>query len=258
MVTRSGREVHEGTVQTIPSATDQDGTWPKQGGAAAPLQGAPSRRQTLRQRYSHLLPFAIISALPQPAAAAPHLGASRASVDARGTGGATALACAVRGGHVAAAAALLRAGADVDCVCSTGETALFAAVAHSSEAAVLLLLEVGADAERAWEGTAGWTPLMHAAASGHAAAVRLLLGAGADASRSRAAGALAPLHSTRHSDNAAAVRLLLGVGVGPICSNTAYNMRLNALSAAQHGGHLAVVELLLAAGTEGEQVVQVV
>jgi hypothetical protein len=53
--------VHEGTVQTIPSATDKDGTWPKQGGAASPLQGAPSRRQTLRQRYSHLLPFAIIS-----------------------------------------------------------------------------------------------------------------------------------------------------------------------------------------------------
>jgi ankyrin repeat protein len=94
-----------------------------------------------------------------------------------GTGGLTPLQCAGAYGHVAAIAALLKAGARVDGVDSDGTTPLIFAAANGRTAAIDALVAVGADVHRADKD--GDTALHRASVYGFLDAARVLLEAGA-------------------------------------------------------------------------------
>jgi ankyrin repeat protein len=96
-----------------------------------------------------------------------------------GTGGWTPLQQAAMYGHIAAMAALLKAGARVDGVDSAGITALMVAAYGGHTAAVDALVAAGADVHRVNEN--GDTALHWASAWGHLDAARVLLEAGAKA-----------------------------------------------------------------------------
>jgi hypothetical protein len=95
-----------------------------------------------------------------------------------GTAGArTPLQKAAAGGHLAAIAALLKAGARVDGVDSGGITPLMLAAFDGRTAAVNALVAAGADVHRS--DIAGETALHYASGKGHLDAARVLLDAGA-------------------------------------------------------------------------------
>jgi ankyrin repeat protein len=97
--------------------------------------------------------------------------------DMFGFGDSTPLQRAALKGHVAAIAALVKAGARVDCASSNGYTPLILAAAEGHTAAVDALVAAGADVHRSRND--GDTALHRASARGRLEVARVLLQAGA-------------------------------------------------------------------------------
>lgn len=127
---------------------------------------------------------------------------------------------AAKGGAAADVVAALADGADCNAVDSQRRTSLQWAARHGDAASVRALRAAGSQAD--WHDGSGWTALMDASFYGRTEAARLLVAAGADA--------------------CATVDLLTG---------------RTAILLAAARGHAAVVEVLLAAGANGLNALQV-
>ena len=130
-------------------------------GAVVGAKGCMEQREVLSSAMGNGAPLA---ALQEPEALAEALRSAAAAglmaplkallgrseevaVDAKDSGGRTALMVAADGGHAAAIAALLAAGAEVDATSNQGTTALMAAAQGGHAAAIAALLAAGAEVE---------------------------------------------------------------------------------------------------------------
>jgi uncharacterized protein len=129
----------------------------------------------------------------------------RPHVDAKGSGGRTALMIAAHGGHVEAVELLLRFHADVSATDRYGRTTLMLAAREGQRRVAELLIEHGADIHA--RDRTGYTPLFYAA-EGSEAVTALLLARGADASARNDEGQTALMWAAR-SGPVAAIRVLL-------------------------------------------------
>lgn len=116
-------------------------------------------------------PELVVAAYKGDLAAVRALLAKRANVNARNSGGVTALVASPWGGNVDVTKALIVAGADVNAVDNDGGTALLAAAGTPHTDIVRVLIEAGADVN-ASDGT---TPLIQAALNGQLEQVQMLL-----------------------------------------------------------------------------------
>jgi len=155
------------------------------------------------------------------------------------------VAAAARNSDVEAVRAQLAAGADVNAPENDGTSALLWAAYQSSPELVSLLLAAGADPNAA--NRFGVTPLLQASRYGDAATMRALLAGGADPERAQRDGET-PLMAAARTGSVEAVQLLLERGTNVNAAEASEEQ--TALMWAVADGHLAVVDVLLAAGAD--------
>jgi ankyrin repeat domain-containing protein 50 len=171
-----------------------------------------------------------------------------ANIEQKTNDGLTALHCAAEKGHDAVVRLLLGKGADVKAKDSWEWTALYRAAENGHDVVVQQLLENGADTE-AKDIDFGRTTLYRAAANGHETVVQLLLENGADVEAKDTDSGRMALHRAAENGHAAVARLLLGNGADFEAKT------LNgwtALKCAAENGHGAAVQLLLEHGADIE------
>ncbi len=178
-------------------------------------------------------------------AAARHLVAAGADVNARRADGATALLWAAHRDDLELVDLLLRAGAGVNAADDNGVMPLERAAENASPAMVEKLLAAGADTDVAR--ASGLTPLMTAARTGHAAVVRTLLRYGADVDAATAETRSTALMWAVAGSHPAVVRALLAAGADPHASTAD---GFTPLLYAAHNGDIAMAETLIAAGVD--------
>ncbi|KAL4657022.1 ankyrin repeat domain-containing protein 50-like [Arapaima gigas] len=167
----------------------------------------------------------------------------------------TALRSAAWGGHVEMVCMLLDAGAEVDGCDSEGRTALRAAAWGGHEDILLTLLSKGAQVDQ--PDREGRTPLIAAAYMGHRDAMEILLDAGAEVDRpdgdGRTALSVAAMcvPSAAEGNRSGVVSLLLERGADPGHRD---KDNMTPLLLAAYEGHVEVVELLLEAGADVDEI----
>jgi ankyrin repeat protein len=190
---------------------------------------------------------------------------------ATGGHGSTALLEASGANRVEAVKALLSHGADVDLRNSFGESGLILASSRGFGGVVAALLRWNAGLE--FRDESGSTALVNACGGGHDAVAEALLNAGADAAATTRVGATGLIKASERG-RVACVELLLkwkqpgestdssggsgggggggsgGSGVAAVDVNAQTTNGNAALHMASLGGHLTVVEVLLAHGAE--------
>lgn len=181
--------------------------------------------------------------------------------------GRTSLFYAARAEHWNVTLALLMAGADVGVQREGGFSVLHSAAgaATAQDEVVTALLTAGADPNlRSGDGRA---PLFMAAYSGHPGVIRALVTGGADVhlalpETEEASGGETPMFFAAMKGHPEAVQALLDAGANPATLNKAQATPLHQTAAwpcdtgtanDAHEGHIAVVTLLLSAGTECNQ-----
>lgn len=138
-------------------------------------------------------------------------------------------------------ARLIRAGADVNHEARDGWTPIAVAACEGREFIVKQLLQAGAKCNQ----KAGISPLMTAAISGETGTIKILLESHSRVNAVSHTGKTALLYAAR-SGNAEAVKLLLDAGAD--ANYTAPGNGESAVSEAAHGGHEALVDMLLKRG----------
>jgi len=169
-----------------------------------------------------------------------------ANVEARDSGGGTALLWAAEGGYTEVAKLLLDKGANINAKDSKGTTALLQAVEQNSAELVKLLLERGANIEAGDGG--GGTALLRAAFGGNIAILQLLLDKGANVNAQFNTGETA-LHTMALNGRTEVVKILLKRG-----ANTEIKDKLGEtpLMVAAQWGKAEVAKQLLDGGAKIE------
>ena len=171
-----------------------------------------------------------------------------ADVNAKDTGGGTALSWAAGAGQTDSVRLLLDRGANINVIDSAGNTALMLAAVADHKDVVQLLLDKGADVNPKDKG--GGTALMGASVGAGADVVKLLLDKGADINAKSGLGRTA-LDLAREYGNAAIVQQLQQAGATDSASDK--NAPLDAtgqLMSAAQSGDLETIKLLLKNGVE--------
>lgn len=152
---------------------------------------------------------------------------------------ATALRCAVSGGHRSCVAALLAGGADANAARADGWTAAHWAAKKGDMECLTLLLAGGASPNAACSD--GQTLLHICAAEGHTNCLSALLAAGASPNAVETAGGDTPLHATARAGHVQCIPMLLNagakLGLRNACGRTPAAIALEA-------GHINTVHML--------------
>lgn len=160
-----------------------------------------------------------------------------------------AMLSAARRGDWAAVSRLLKSGAQPNVRDMLGDSVLARAAAAGELNLVRALIAAGADLDR--RGASGFTPLGGAALAGHHAVVALLLKAGADVD-ARSANGHAPLIDAVLMDRGEVVAELLRHR--PDFLQYDRELGRHALSLAAYLGHIGVMDQLLAAGFDPNEI----
>jgi uncharacterized protein len=165
-------------------------------------------------------------------------------VNAKDSGGWTALLLATTKNDVAMVRALLESGASADLPNELGETALHSAASNGYTAIIQTLLSAGATID--FHDAKGFTPLMNATMEGHVDSVAALLKGGAEPDAAQEDG-LTPLVFAVGEGHKAIATALLDHGADPNRHGVAGN---TALMWSVMQGHGEMAEILLAHGAQ--------
>jgi ankyrin repeat protein len=159
-----------------------------------------------------------------------------------------ALSAAAQGGHVEAVKALLRAGADVDGLSfrRPGEGISALQIAASRGAVEIMTTLIAANANVNIITANAHTPMGYAVLAPHREAIEILLRAKAEANTAHSTALFTPLQMATSAGDVELVGKLLAAGADPDFV-TANKFCLPPLVQAAQDGHLAIVEMLLAA-----------
>lgn len=191
----------------------------------------------------------LAAARDNDAAALTHLLAAGQSVDARDSGGRTALLLATHANAVEAARVLIEAGADVNAKDDIKDTPYLYAGAEGRTEILKLLLAAGADLRDT--NRFGGTALIPAAEKGHPENVRLLLAAGVDPNHVNGLGWTALLEAVILTDGGLVYQEIVADLIrGGADVNLADADGVTPLAHARARGYAEIGKLLEAAGAK--------